>query len=160
MCNCNCVGSGDDAFQKIVIGQLELISHRLRVLTVQQEELNLNMATSKELITELVNTSNQTNATVARVYTEVTSRTSDLEDQIATLEEKIRNETVTVEDLQPLKDSLETVNAGVKQLDDLNTDEVPVPEPTEPEPGTGEPTPQPTEPGTGEVTDGTQNPVV
>lgn len=110
------------------------------------------MATSKELITELVGTVNQTNATVARIYTEVTARTADLESQIDTLEEKIANETVTAEDLQPLRDSLATVNQGLKQIDDLNTDEVPVPEPTEPE--------VPAEPGTGEVTDGTQNPVV
>lgn len=149
MCNCNCSGGGDSEFQKIVIGQLELMSHRLRTLTVYQEELNRNMATSKELITELVGKVNETNSTVARIYTEVTTRTSDLESQIDALEEKIANETVTVADLQPLRDSLETVNAGLKQIDDLNTDVVPEPEP-EPEPET---------PG-GEVTDGTQNPVL
>lgn len=171
MCNCNS-GVGDREFREIVIGQLELISHRLRVLTVTQEEMKLNMATSKELIDGLVQTTSEIKSTVDRVFVEVTTRTSDLESQIAILEQKIADNTVTVEDLQPLRDSLETVNLGVKQLDDLNIDVPDVPAEPE-EPGVPEtpaeseapvePSPEvPAEPETpveDEVTDETQPPV-
>lgn len=134
MCNCNCNGGVQaTSIETIVVGQLELVAHRLRSIEVYVQELNRNMATSKEQLVELVGTVNQTNATVARIYTEVTTRTADLESQIDTLEQKIADETVSVEDIQPLRDALATVNQGLKQIDDLNTDPVEVPEPTEPE---------------------------
>lgn len=134
MCNCNCNGGSSVAgLDTILVGQLQLVAHRLTSIEAYVQELNRNMATSKEQLIELVGSVNQTNATVARIYTEVTTRTADLEAEIDRLEEKVANETITTEDLQPLRDSLATVNQGLKQIDDLNTDPIEVPEPTEPE---------------------------